>query len=52
MTFAVPAGGLIIGVYLYAQVLVGIDELDKEWELIAEAFVVLLAHKQSLLLVH
>ena len=52
VTLAVAAGRLFVGVYLYAQVLVGVDELDEEWELVAEAFVVLLAHKPSLLLVY
>ena len=48
----VAAGDLIIGVYLDAEVLTGIDELDEQWELIAKALIVLLSDEQSFLLTH
>ena len=52
MTLAVATGNLIVGVYLYAEVLAGINELDEQRELIAEVVVVLLTHEYFLLFLH
>ena len=45
-------GYLIVWVYLYAEVLTGIDELDEQRELIAEVFVVFLTHEPFFLFLH
>ena len=43
---------LVIGVHLDGERLVGIDELDEQWKLIAEALVVSFAHELVLQLGH
>ena len=45
-------GYLVVGVYLYREVLLGIDELDEQRELVAEAFVILLSYEQAFLFTH
>ena len=42
---AMPAGNLVIGVYLYGEVLMGVYELYEQRELVAEALIVLLPHE-------
>ena len=49
---AVALGYLVVGVYLDAQVLVGIDKLDEQRKLVAEALVVRRPQQSSLLLEH
>ena len=42
---AMTMGNLVVGVYLDAQVALGIDELDEQRELVAEALIIVLAHE-------
>ena len=49
---ALLAGNLVVGVYLDGEVAVGVDELDEQWKLVAEALVVLRAEEAVLQFSH
>ena len=44
-------GKLVVRVYLYAEVLTGVDELHQQWELIAELLIDVFAYQQSFVFV-
>ena len=46
---ALPACGFVVGVNLYGEVLMSVDELDEQRKLVAEALIVLLPHQGALL---
>ena len=49
---AMTVCNLVVGVDLYREVLLGIDELDEQREFITEALVVLFSDEQSFLFAH